>query len=81
MGITNSENRVSVSRKKDLGRKLNPFDRIYLISLVIEDFLDLSEFGILIHGYTFQKALTIRTRHPFFDFYFDILNAVAGRHS
>lgn len=59
-------------------KKTNPADRIYLVCLLFEDFLDVSALQLPMQGFTFQKALVVRSRLPLFSFYFELLGVIAG---
>lgn len=80
LGLPNPDPRSSshTQKQRNYGKKLNPSDRIYLVCLLFEDFLDVSPMNLPMQGFTFQKALVIRSRLPLFSFYFDLLGIVAG---
>jgi hypothetical protein len=80
LGLPNPDPKSSTQKQRNYGKKLNPSDRIYLVCLLFEDFLDVSPMNLPMQGFTFQKALVIRSRLPLFAFYFDLLGIVAGAH-
>lgn len=60
---------------------MNPFGRSYIIAIAVEDFIDISNVGLSLKGFTFTKMVAIRTKVPIIEMHVEILNAMIGEHS
>ena len=78
LGLSNPDPRTSAQHRRSFVKQTNPADRIYLACLLFEDFLDVRELQLPMQGFTFQKALVLRSRLPLFSFHFELLGAFAG---